>query len=162
MQTPAFFSREQVLLETATYPTANLIGLVDLPSTKVYFLDVNARLGEDSSDPLVAEDEAIKGQIRNILSTPLGSEPFEPEYGSMWPYRLFEPVTAFNAWNLENDTIVAVNRWMKGLIQLARQNCFVEQLPENGPQGVDGYYVRLTYTIMRTNAVASYTASIYR
>lgn len=159
MQTPSFFSPLDAVKISGSYPTANFINLAELPSTKLYFIDVNPDFGSDGKDELVYENDAIKVQIRNILSTPTGSEQFEPEYGSLLPWRLFEPINARTAWQIENDTLIAVNRWMAGRIKLTRQQCYVRPLDE----GIgDGYYISLVYTILRTKVLAEYKFSVYR
>lgn len=161
MDTPAFNTLLQSSPIAASFPTSSLITLRELPSTKVYFVDVNSDFSLNGKPEIITEDDAIRAQIRNILSTPLGSEHMEPEYGSMLPFRLFDPITAMTAYIIEGDTLTAVNRWMRNKITLSRQSCYVRELLGDA-EGSEGYYISMAYTVNRTAAVVEYNFSIYR
>ena len=159
MSTPAFFYDELTPLGNASMPIASYPKLSVLPATNIYFVDINTEF--DTQNPtLLYEDSAIRSQIKNILSTPIGTEDFEPEYGSNLPFRLFEPITPVTSWLIENDTLIAVNRWMAGRISLSRNDCSVQPLEFN--QGLDGYYIRMRYRNVRTNVVTTWQFSVYR
>lgn len=160
VQTPAFFSTQQAALGNASIPSSLHPNLTVLPAVPRFFIDVNSSFGE-SNDELVIEDAAIKKQIINILSTPLSSDDFEPEYGSNLPFRLLDPVLPSTAWMIENDTIESVNRWMAKRISLARGDCYVQPL-DVGQGDIEGYYIRLKYSILRTRAVTTWQFSVYK
>jgi phage baseplate assembly protein W len=79
------------------------------------YQDINGMFGVNSHDLVVTEARAINIQIRNVLLTPIGSEPFEPEFGSRVPFLLWDPLNAMTAWRLESQTYVALERWMPHL-----------------------------------------------
>jgi len=157
LATSTFFSDAPVELAPGSYPSFKSVQLVELPTEDYYFVDVNPNFGEDARGELLTEDQVIKAQIRQILSTPLGTEHFEPTYGSLLPFRIMEPMNAVSAWNIENDTINAVGTWLASRITLQRQDCLVLPLEEQ-----EGYYIQLRYLIKRLSAVATYRASMYR
>lgn len=162
MLTPVFSTLQNPALIPSAFPTSSLINLGELGRQKFYFVDINSEFGIDGKREILVEEDAIKAQIRNILSTPTGSEPFEPEYGSLLPYRLFEPINVANAWNIENDTVVAIRRWMASRIEVTRQQVYVQELLPDESAGAEGYYIRMSYTITRTRAVAEYRFSLYK
>lgn len=161
MDTYAFFSDADVGTDNSTFPAATFIDIGELPKGRLFFVDVNSGYGQGNSVELVTEDKAIKSQIANILSTPIGSEPFEPEYGSLLPWRLFEPINQVTSWHIENDTIVAVGRWMGSRITVSRRDCLVRPIFDD-PSGNEGYYIMLRYQINATKIVYEWNFSIYR
>ena len=158
MNTPSFSTDITAPLTPAILPPARYIDLAPLPKGRLFFLDVNSRYGEDGNlKVLLSEDAAIKNQVNNILSTPLGSEPFEPEFGSLLPWRIMEPISAATAWLIETDTIAAVQRWMGNRILVDRSLCYVRPLETE-----EGYSIYLKYQILRTKTVVEWNFSIYR
>lgn len=80
----------------------------------IFYKDLNrAFKNEADIKPLLVTDlDAIQGQMVNILATTQGSEWFMPDYGSLLPYRLGEPMNIETAFLLEEDTALALNKWM--------------------------------------------------
>lgn len=157
METNSFFTKEVTALGEPTLPTATYIDLGPLPSSKLFFIDLNNGHPEDARGDILTEERALRAQCINILSTPLGSEPFEPEYGSLLPYRLFEPINQRTAWMIENDTIIALTRWMRGRLHIPREQCFVRPI-----ENEDGYYIQLNAQVLRSRAVVEWNISVYR
>lgn len=158
MPTPVFSTDIATEPAAATLPPSRFIDLAPLPKGRLFFLDVNKNYGEGGDQrSLLSEDDAIKGQIGSILSTPLGSEPFEPEFGSLLPWRIHEPINQMTAWLIENDTITAVSRWLVSRIKVARDQCFVRPLETE-----EGYAINLTYQVLRTKAIVEWNFSVYR
>lgn len=124
-----------------------------LQHTALRFIDLNNDYGESSTELRLVGKDTIKAQIRNILSTPLGSEAFEPEYGSLLPFRLFEPLTEFTAWQIENDTVSAVTRWMASRINVHRSQCSAQAFER---EDASGYYIKLVYSEIETGEVVTY------
>lgn len=58
---------------------------------------------------IVKNEEAVKGALRNLLKTPLGTRPFRPDYGVNLLRYLFEPATY--------DTEVSINKEIAEAIQ---------------------------------------------
>lgn len=119
----------------------------------IKFTDLNNDYGETSTRIRLTGTDAIKAQIRNILSTPIGSEAFEPEFGSMLPFRLFEPITSLTSWQIENDTVSATSRWMRGRVNVNRSQCKAEAFER---EDASGYYIRLVYDEIETGEAVTY------
>lgn len=98
---------------------------------------------------LVDDELAIKIQMLNILGTPLGSEDFEPTYGSNLPFRLFEAITDTTAFLIENDTIDALRAWMRDRISIVYPGTEVIANEEE-----DCYIVNITHEIVRTGQIS--------
>jgi phage baseplate assembly protein W len=148
------FSTEQPL-ELKNLSLKQLVGRnsPDVRRVSLRFVDLNNSYGESSDKIRLEGKDAIKAQIRNILSTPIGSEAFEPDYGSLLPFRLFETVSSITAWQIENDVILAVSRWMAGRISVNRSRCKAEPFESNG---IAGYQIRLVYSEIQTGEVSEY------
>jgi len=128
--------------------------------TIIYYSDINNMFSLDGDEVVVIEYEAVNRQITNILSTPLGSESFEPTFGSLLPYRLFQTVSPVTAWVIENDTIEALKKWMGGRITVNGPSSYVR--PLYGDPDNEGYEINLTYSINRTGKSSNYNAAILR
>lgn len=127
-------------------PRPNLISVK--PTRTPQFRDINSHYGTagDRYGLLVEDDEAIRKQMLNVLGTPLGSDDLEPSYGSRFPWRLYEPISPFTTYLLETDTVLALSRWMRGVIQLVIPGAEVIALPEDVG---DGYMVSIPYLRVR-------------
>lgn len=130
-----------------------------LKRVAIKFTDLNNDYGETSTRIRLTGTDAIKAQVRNILSTPIGSEAFEPEFGSMLPFRLFEPITSLTAWQIENDTVSAISRWMRGRINVNRSQCKAEAFER---EDAAGYYIRLVYNEIETGEAVTYSFFVSR
>ena len=109
-------------------------------STKaVRFRDINCDYTIDQNDITVDDHAAIQHRIRHLLSTPLGSEIFEPNFGSNLPYRIMDPITPTTGFILETDTIVAIAKWMSSEITIGA-NVRIEPLEVD-----DGYLITIPY-----------------
>lgn len=126
----------------------------------VYYSDLNSRFGIDDQPLIVQDYRAINRQFDIILSTPLGSEEFEPDFGSMLPFRLFDPITPISSYLIRNDTIDALNKWLGSKITLDLATSSVEIINDN--PDYEGYVVNMIYTINRTRAAATYSMAFVR
>jgi phage baseplate assembly protein W len=77
----------------------------------VVWVDVNSNLGEDTDPELVVDIAAINNSLLNLLSCPIGSRPFEREYGSELYSALFEPADSQAAAFLDMGIFQAIRRW---------------------------------------------------
>lgn len=127
---------------------------------RVSFLDVNPHYTNNQEPLLLRDEAAIRQKIRNVLATPVGSSYFEPEYGSMLPYRIFDPITSASAWLLRSDTAIALNRWLGGLISVDMARVSVEVIL--GTPDSEGYEIYVPYTINRTAEATSYKFKVTR
>jgi phage baseplate assembly protein W len=122
----------------------------------VVWVDVNSNLGEDTDPELVVDIAAINNSLLNLLSCPIGSRPFEREYGSELYSALFEPADSQAAGFLDLSIFQAIRRWEPRIqMDLARSSI---KPTEEG----DGFDVLIAYTIVRTNIKANYQFTIRR
>ena len=122
----------------------------------VVWVDVNSNLGEDTDPELVVDIAAINNSLLNLLSCPIGSRPFEREYGSELYSALFEPADSQSAAFLDMGIFQAIRRW-EPRIQMDLTRSSVKPTPEG-----DGFDVLIAYTIVRTNITANYQFTIRR
>lgn len=122
----------------------------------VVWVDVNSNLGEDTDPELVVDIAAINNSLLNLLSCPIGSRPFEREYGSELYSALFEPADSQAAAFLDMGIFQAIRRW-EPRIQMDLTRSSVTPTPEG-----DGFDVLIAYTIVRTNITANYQFTIRR
>jgi phage baseplate assembly protein W len=122
----------------------------------VVWVDVNSNLGEDTDPELVVDIAAINNSLLNLLSCPIGSRPFEREYGSELYSALFEPADSQSAAFLDMGIFQAIRRW-EPRIQMDLTRSSVKPTSEG-----DGFDVLIAYTIVRTNITANYQFTIRR
>lgn len=126
----------------------------------IYFMDVNSTFRQDNKELIIYDQDAINRQITTILSTPLRSEDFEPTFGSLLPYRLFDPIGNITAYLLRSDTIDAIGTWMKGRITMNMAQTDVSIINDN--PDYEGYIITMPYRINRTNSVVTYSMAYLR
>lgn len=135
-------------------------GLAIVQKLDVYYIDVNATYSLDRKGLIVYDEDVIKRMIANIMSTPLGSEHFEPTYGSNVPYRLMDPISNSTSFLLFNDTIGALKRWMKGLISVNIQSSYIRPVDDNPDS--EAYEIRLYYSVLKAKVIGQYNAFLVR
>lgn len=118
------------------------VGSIKVKTKQPFARDVNALYGV-SGALLVDDDQAVQLQMLNILGTPTGTEDFEPNYGSLLPFHLFEPITDTQAFLIEQDTITALRVWMFDRITLVYPGTEVVPFIEE-----DCYFVNIRYQIV--------------
>lgn len=126
----------------------------------VFYSDVNSGFRQNKDDLIVTDDRAIDLQINNILSTPLRSDEFEPEFGSMLPYRLQDLIQSRTAYLLRNDTIEALRKWMGRHISLDLTKSSVRVIDDN--PDYEGYLIDIRYQINKTGVVHQYSMAFVR
>jgi phage baseplate assembly protein W len=148
-------------LTLATYPEltreSNRAHL-KLPAPPLTFaLDLNAEFnGED--EPLVVSNQvALRQKIGNILGVLIGEEHFEPTFGSLIQFRLFDPVGDMTAFNIRFDTIDAIATFMSPDVQVNHSLCSVQPLPDG-----DGYAVDLVYSARGSRVVDPFKFRLMR
>lgn len=107
----------------------------------IYRKDLNPNWTQDDQRLIIYESDAIKGDIQNTLFTVVGEEVFEPTFGSLLPYRLFESVSVRTAHLLESDTIDALTKFMKDDITINHAFTSIQPLDYD-----DGYQITIVYT----------------
>ncbi|QXV74126.1 putative outer wedge baseplate protein and lysozyme protein [Rhizobium phage RHEph12] len=135
-------------------------GLNLVRKLNIYYEDINVNYLRDKKGLVVFDDDVTKMQISNVLATPIGSEHFEPTYGSNVPYRLMDPISNITTYLLMNDTIGALGIWMGSRITVNRATSSVQ--PIQGDPDSEGYEIRLYYSLNRTRVINEYHAFLLR
>jgi len=135
-------------------------GLNRTKKLNIYYIDINSSYRQDQKGLIVYDEDAIKVQIANIMSTPLGSDHFEPTYGSNVPYRLQDPINERTSFLLRNDTIGALGKWMAGRITVNAALSTVRPIA-NDPDA-EGYEVKIYYSIIKANVIAEFHSFVLR
>jgi phage baseplate assembly protein W len=109
---------------------------------RVRFRDVDCdfKVYKDHNNLLVDNDASIHNQLKNLFSTPTGSEDFESRFGSNIPFRIMEPINRQSSFLLEMDTIVAIAMWMSDRLRLVIPGPTITPLYDE-----DGYNIELPY-----------------
>ena len=104
-------------------------------------VDVNSLLGINGKGILVRGVDAVNNSIYNILACLLGTRGYRPQYGSLLPRYLWEPVHPGNAQRIRIAMIQAIENYEPDVIlDLGRTTATPL------PQG-DGYDVIITYIL---------------
>lgn len=105
---------------TLPYELANTLFDISVDPNEVvvgrsfYYADASPRVnrGPNSASLVEYDGNAVAGQIEMVLGTPLGSEAFEPTFGSDVTKRLFDNMTQANLSGLELEALDALRRWL--------------------------------------------------
>lgn len=135
-------------------------GLARVTKLNIYYIDVNVNYTVDQKGLIVYDTDAIKNQMSNVLATPIGSDHFEPTYGSNLPYRLYDPITAGTAFLIYSDTISALQKWMGNRILINQALAFVRPI-DNDPDS-EGYEIRMPYQILYNKVIAEFHSFVLR
>jgi phage baseplate assembly protein W len=154
-----FSQKDQPLYQLTTTGENRESNRIKYNPTKiiVYHSDINTNFQYTSSSLIVKGKSALDNQISNILSTPIGSDQFEPLYGSNLPFRLHDPINAFTASLIKQDSIEAINTWMFGVIDVDFNRSSVEELATD-----EGYSIIITYSTDTLGITQSFQANILR
>jgi phage baseplate assembly protein W len=79
------------------------------------YRDVNTRfIHPVTGEVMISSDlDAIKNSIKNIILTPIGTRPFNPEFGTRISHLLFELGDAFTARAIKIEILSALEKWEK-------------------------------------------------
>jgi phage baseplate assembly protein W len=91
-------------------------------TVKIIYSDVNLYFGINAQDIILYGDDALNNMIDNILFTVPGERHYEPTFGSMLPYLLYEPGDSITAWKMETASIDALGIWMPYLKMILSQS----------------------------------------
>jgi phage baseplate assembly protein W len=114
-------------------------------------LDLNNSYGGTSDQLIIAQVEAVIGEIDNVMSTRIGEEWWEPTYGSNIPNRVFDPINATTAWLLSHDLQDALARWVPQ-VQIDTSKSSVVPFPD-----LRAYVVTISFAIVINGATVAYT-----
>lgn len=129
---------------------ANEVAVASLKS-KALYSDLNRNFGQGGAADIVLDKQAISQALFNIFRTNIGEAGpiFLPDFGSMLPYLLQEPLDVQTAFKLKAASIQAAQKWE------TRIDVDVGQSIVAIDYSLPGYLVRLVYTIRQTGEVAS-------
>jgi phage baseplate assembly protein W len=122
----------------------------------VVWIDVNTNFGEDTDPDLVIDIEAINNSLFNLMTCPIGSRPFEREYGSDLIQALFEPADSQTAQFLDLTLFQAIRRW-EPRIELDRARSSIRESSDG-----QGFDVTIAYTVLRTRQTGNYSFAARR
>lgn len=126
---------------------------------KIKFRDVDCDYGLNRAHSalLIDNNLAITNHIKNLLSTPIGTEDFEPGYGSNLPYRIMDPINIYSAFHIETDIIVALITWMSDRIRVILSDSYVIPLESD-----DGYLIQITYVNVNDSSAGLFRQEVIR
>lgn len=120
------------------------------------WLDVNSAFGLNGKNVLLADAEAISNSIYNILTCPIGSRGWNPSYGSMLPFMIYEPVDQITATSIRVHVLEAIRNWEPRVDVIAERSSVVPM------SGGAGYDVVITYRLRSDGSVSSANFSFVR
>lgn len=142
--------------DAANWSHGSAAGAIKVKTKEPFARDINALFGVQG--PIIIDnEEAIKLQILNILGTTIGTEDFEPTYGSNLPYRLFEPISDIMSFLIEQDTISALRTWMGDRINLLYPGTEVVPYMDE-----DCYVVNIRYQIISSGHISDFGFKLLR
>lgn len=116
--------------------------------TPIFYQDINTNFLINRNGLDLKNIETINNQIYNIITTPIGTRPFEPTFGSRVPDMLFEPIDAKTAWLIETALFSAIEKWLYTKIRLIHKETIVS--PDYYEQG---FNARIVYQLLGTNQI---------
>lgn len=124
--------------------------------SEIIWVDVNSNFGVDADPELVIDVAAINNSLFNLFNCPVGSRPFEREYGSDLMKALFEPTDKETVDFLDITLFQSIKRWEPRIkIDLARSQI-------KATQDGAGFNINVAYTILRTNQTGTYEFNVSR
>lgn len=85
--------------QTLIVPTMNLV-------------DISAFLGVSDALILALDNDAVAGELYNVMTTLVGDDVMNPTYGCNLPRRVFEPITAALEAICLQDVLFAAQEWV--------------------------------------------------
>lgn len=122
----------------------------------IIYRDINTLVGQNRKRELVANDDAIRNSLYNLMTTPIGSRYRQPEYGSRLHQFIHEPVTDDTAFELEALLIQSIARW-EPRIQIIRPQSYVRAM--NDPPG---FNIVMTYNIPKASQISNLGLTVLR
>lgn len=105
------------------------------------WLDFNSNYGSVVAPELSPDLEAVKNSIQNILGTPIGSRPFQRDYGSMLHYFIHQPMDRITEEQIRVSIIQALEKWEPRITIDARRTT-VSKMPN-----VNGYVIEVYFSV---------------
>lgn len=109
-----------------------------------------------ANEIIVSDLDSINQQILNLLATSPGEILFEPDFGSLLQYYLFDPLDSSTAYNIKIWIMEAMARWLPFLEMIPSKSSV---LPDTDTQS---YNIKVTYLIKDTDRVGNVQAQLNR
>ncbi len=124
------------------YPLQPINGITG--NSNVVYLDLSISYSLDQSQITVANSDAIKVKIVNILYTFLGSRPFEPEFGSLVPTLIFSNIkpNSQQSYKIESEIYASLRKWLSSIINVNISGINVIPVPNES-----AYFISVSYTV---------------
>lgn len=123
-----------------------------MASANPIYIDLNQLFGLNTFPQLLNDEDAIRGSIYNIITTPIGSRAFVPEYGSRLYQFVQEPCDDITSSLLETFLIQAIEKW-EPRVQILRDKTKVTPLS-------NGFNINLVYAILPSRKVSSFESVV--
>ena len=114
------------------------------------WVDVNSDYGEDSDPELVIDIKAINNSLFNLFACPVGSRPFQRDYGCQLIAYLMEPADKTTADDLKFSLLQSISTWEPRVI--VDQNATTVTSSFDGA----GFDINLFYTVSKSLVRARY------
>lgn len=138
-------------------PRPNIKTTVNNAQIKFKDLDCDYNLYSKHNKLLIENRSAINNHIKNLLSTPKGTEEFEPDYGSDLPYRIMDTISVSTAFSIETDILLAITVWMRDRLYVVMSESYVKPL-----FSVDAYLINLVYVDLVYNDLGVFKTQVYK
>lgn len=106
------------------------------------WIDVNSNYQLTAEPELVTDLQAVKNSIENILSTPIGSRPFQRDYGSKLYQFLQEPMDRITEEDIRVSLIQALEKWEVRIVVDGKRTSV------NRLRGDVGYRIDIYFTLI--------------
>ena len=103
------------------------------------WIDVNSNYGQVTQKELAEDVVAVKNSIENILSTPIGSRPFQRAYGSKLYFFVHEPMDKITEEDIRVSIIQAIEKW-EPRVTIDMKKTAVNRLPDGSGYSVDVFF----------------------
>lgn len=123
---------------------------------EIVWIDVNSNFGQDVDPEIVIDVSSINNSLFNLFNCPVGSRPFERNYGSRLLYLLFNPVDGISVDGIQASLFQSIRIW-EPRIAIDRARSSVTESKDG-----TGFDITIAYTVLRTKLNSSYAFTIRR
>ncbi len=106
--------------------------------------DINGQVGINGKPIILTDADAVSAALENIYVCPVGSRPWNPTFGSIIPFLLWENSSAKVASNIRIDAIQSGTKWEPRVILLPEYTDAVMLLDGAGYKLQVGWIVKAT------------------
>ena len=120
-----------------------------------YYADASPQVGRGPTTSSLVEydSDAVAGQIEMVIGTLIGSDEFEPTFGSNVLMRLFDPSVQSTLSRMELEILMDLKKWLDGRLDFLSVTC-----SRNSTTG--DVYVLIPYRIRLSGEKQSYVGNL--